>query len=555
MNRTQLEFRGAVDGEAIRTGFGLPAALALQGQTDWRGLLKIAPEPARERSLRIHSSLAGVALRLPEPLAKPAADTWPSWLELSWPAGGGALGRFALGAGVRGAFDLAPDGAGVHLARAAIAFGGAEPAYGNMQRISVGGRIPRLDLAGWQALAATDKDAEPLAASLHAARFEVGELDYLDSAFRNVALDLTAADGAWTIRVDGPENAGSIDVPAPGSAAPWEIEFARLHAEDIPGSAGEPSPGSAGDTGPGSAGDTGPGTATGTLEAGRVRVEPRDVPAIRLHAADLTWHGRHLGNVRAALVKHEDGVTLERFTAIGSTLAVSAHGEWRGTGAGVGRIEGTFDSTDVEKTLEQLGYADAISAKAGRLEFDVHWRGPPGAAALAAAAGHASVTLDKGQVIGLSPGAGRVLGLSSIAALPRRLALDFSDLTDKGLAFDTVRGSFDLRGGDAYTDDLLLKGPAAEIGLIGRIGLKSQDYDQLAVVTGNLGNSLAAPLAGTLVGGPVLGAAVLLFTQVFKQPLRGLARGYYRITGGWDNPTVERIKNADVAAATAEVPK
>jgi uncharacterized protein YhdP len=53
----------------------------------------------------------------------------------------------------------------------------------------------------------------------------------------------------------------------------------------------------------------------------------------------------------------------------------------------------------------------------------------------------------------------------------------------------------------------------------------------------------------------VVGAAVLLFTQVFKQPLKGLARGYYRITGSWDNPTVERIKSADAAAATAEAPK
>jgi len=62
------------------------------------------------------------------------------------------------------------------------------------------------------------------------------------------------------------------------------------------------------------------------------------------------------------------------------------------------------------------------------------------------------------------------------------------------------------------------------------------------------------PLAG-FVGGPVLGAAVLLFTQVFKQPLKGLARGYYRITGNWDNPVVERIKSAGAAVATAEAPK
>jgi uncharacterized protein YhdP len=115
------------------------------------------------------------------------------------------------------------------------------------------------------------------------------------------------------------------------------------------------------------------------------------------------------------------------------------------------------------------------------------------------AAGHVQLSFDKGQVTGLKPGAGRVLGLASIAALPRRLSLDFSDLTDKGLAFDTVRGDFKLHDGSAYTDNVLLKGPAAEIGLIGTVGLKNKDYDQTAVVTGNYTSSL--PVAA-LVGGP-----------------------------------------------------
>jgi uncharacterized protein YhdP len=178
--------------------------------------------------------------------------------------------------------------------------------------------------------------------------------------------------------------------------------------------------------------------------------------------------------------------------------------------------------------------------------------GAPTADALKDATGHIQVALDKGQITGLKPGAGRVVGLASVAALPRRLALDFSDLTDKGLAFDSIRGDFDLREGSAFTDNVLVKGPAAEIGLIGRVGLKNKDYDQTAVVTGNVSSSL--PLAA-FAAGPVIGGAVLLFTQVFKQPLKGLARGYYRITGNWDNPTVERIKSADAAAATAEAPK
>ncbi|WP_348240492.1 AsmA-like C-terminal region-containing protein, partial [Salmonella enterica] len=71
-----------------------------------------------------------------------------------------------------------------------------------------------------------------------------------------------------------------------------------------------------------------------------------------------------------------------------------------------------------------------------------------------------------------------MLGLFSVAALPRRLALDFSDLTDKGLSFDTIHGDFELRDGNAYTNNLLLRGPAAEIGVAGRTGLSSQDFDQ-----------------------------------------------------------------------------
>jgi uncharacterized protein YhdP len=171
---------------------------------------------------------------------------------------------------------------------------------------------------------------------------------------------------------------------------------------------------------------------------------------------------------------------------------------------------------------------------------------------LSDATGQIQLALDKGQVSGLNPGAGRLIGLTSLAALPRRLSLDFSDLTDKGFAFDTVRGDFDLRDGSAYTDDVQVVGPAADIGLVGRVGLKSRDYDQTAVVTGNVSSTL--PLAA-FVGGPVIGGAVLVAAQVFKQPLKGLARGYYRITGSWDNPTVERIKSADATAASAEAAK
>jgi uncharacterized protein (TIGR02099 family) len=532
--RTLLEFRGTLTGEGLRAAWALPAGVSFAGQTDWRGALRMDPEPNRERSLRLNSNLTGLEIKLPPPLDKPADTPMAASMDLQWPAGGGAQGRFALDSVLSGSFDLEPDLKGMKLARLALNFGAPESGSGgNAQVVNVGGSVQRLDLAGWLRLRPAEKGAKPLAEYLRAARLQVAELDYLGLAFRGLTLDLAVTPGNLRIAVSGPNVAGTIAVPlAADPSEPWNLQFARLHfdaeAED------ESQPGGA------------------AARDANAAADPRVVPALNFRAANVEWGERQIGEVRATLAKLDDGISLTQLTVTGDSFNVTAEGDWRGKDAGVGHIVGTLNSSDVQETIKELGYVPVIEAKTGRMDFDLRWLGAPTGESLAQAAGHLQFALDKGQVVGLKPGAGRVLGLTSVAALRRRLDLDFSDLTDKGLAFDTVRGDFNLRDGNGYTDNLLLKGPAAEIGLIGRVGLKSKDYDQTAVVTGSVGSSL--PLAA-LAGGPMVAGAVLVFTQVFKQELKGLARGYYRITGNWDNPVVERIKGADAAAAAAEVPK
>ena len=528
--RTQLEFRGTLNGEALRAALALPPSLSMAGTTDWRAVLKLSPEPNRERSLRVSSNLTGLQIKLPAPLDKPADAPLPSWFDMDWPGNGGAQGRLSLGSVVNGSYALEFAAGGMRLAHLALNFGSGESHSGNAQILNVGGSVARLDLAGWLKLNPADKNARPLSDYLRTAKLNVAELDYLGLAFRDVSLEFATAEDGLRVTVGGPNVAGSIMLPGADSGLPLNLQFDRLRVDVAPETAAQ---------GGGDAARSGLG-------------DPRSIPAVNFHAAQLDWGERHIGDVRATLVKLDDGISLKQLTIAGADFNVDAKGEWRGKDAGLGRIEGDLTSSDVQDTLKQLGYIPVIEAKSGRMDFDLNWLGEPTADSLSQATGHVQISLDKGQIVGLKPGAGRVLGLTSVAALRRRLALDFSDLTDKGLAFDTVRGDFDLHDGSAYTDNVLVKGPAAEIGLIGRVGLKNKDYDQTAVVTGSVGNSL--PLAA-LAGGPVVGAAVLLFTQVFKQPLKGLARGYYRITGSWDTPIVERITSADAAAASAEAPK
>jgi uncharacterized protein YhdP len=153
--------------------------------------------------------------------------------------------------------------------------------------------------------------------------------------------------------------------------------------------------------------------------------------------------------------------------------------------------------------------------------------------------GDVALRVETGSMLDVDPGAGRVVGLMSIVALPRRLALDFRDVFNKGLVFDEISGDFDLVDGNAYTDNLKLTGPGAEIGIVGRTGLRDQDYEQQAIVTAEPGNIL--PTVGGLLAGPGVGAALLIFTRIFKEPLRGIGQAAYCIKGSWDAPTVERL--------------
>jgi hypothetical protein len=149
------------------------------------------------------------------------------------------------------------------------------------------------------------------------------------------------------------------------------------------------------------------------------------------------------------------------------------------------------------------------------------------------------VRVERGTLYEVQPGAGRMFGLLSVNALPRRLSLDFSDVYRRGLAFDSISGTFRLADGHAHTDDLRLSGPAARVEIKGRAGLAALDYDQEAVVVASFASSLA--IAGTLAGGPGVGAAMLIASEILRGPLEDMARVRYRVTGSWDHPVVERV--------------
>ncbi|MEQ1581048.1 MAG: YhdP family protein [Steroidobacteraceae bacterium] len=536
----------------LKEFLGVPDVVRLNGAAAWQLRARFVPPPVRKANAAqlassappvmamtqlyvIDSDLQGLGIALPEPVQKPAASSRKLHVEVELDGGPaltirGSLGELRTVARLKRANgEWAFDRAGVRADGVAASIPGHEG-------VRIEGDVENVVLDDWLALRGSGAGAGPsggrrLGDYLKAANVRIGSFGLFGYSWTDVRGLLQATPAGWQIDVAGPDATGKLLVPYElGGTAPMTLEMERLVL-----------------------------ASKGTAAGGQSTTDPRQVPPIQAHINDFELGGRKLGNVRAQLDRVPRGLVFTNVTAQSATFSAEAKGTWLANEGPTPAarsiatdVDLTLTSTDVQTTLKALGYGDVVAGTRGLLQAKLSWAGGPDAQALGRASGTVHLEIDDGQMLDLQPGAGRMLGLLSVAALPRRLSLDFSDLTDKGLAFDAVRGDFELKQGNAYTDNLKLTGPAADIGIAGRTGLGARDYDQTAVVTGNFGATL--PVAGALAGGPVGAAAMLLFSQVFKEPLKGMTRGYYRITGNWDEPQVERVVASDAKEAAAHAP-
>jgi len=521
---------------AARLAHFLPPSVKLSGAMDWRmSTLLTSGRQQGPQVYEIDSQLRGLELDMPYPVGKGASEARPLHVDLEQ-GERQFIARASLG-NLRGLVRLLPARNGWSFDRGGIRADGLAASLPDHPGLRLEGSIDRLRLDDWFALRGTNVTSTSRSAAtgkvsdvLHAANLRVGVLQLYGYEWPDVRGIMQATDAGWRVDVTGANIEGQVVIPEDFTGAqPLTANLERFvvtRSEKQRGAADEDDD----------------------------RRDPRSWPSLRLHIGDMHIENHPIGGLDLVTTRVPNGLRIDSLTIDQDAVQAEAHGDWLiGPQGERSSLVAKITSTDVRTTLRALNYTEFLEAERAEVSAQLSWAGGFDGNLAKRASGTITVAAQSGQLLTLQPGAGRVLGLFSVAALPRRLSLDFSDLTEKGLSFDTIHGDFELREGNAYTNNLLLSGPAAEIGIAGRTGLGSQDFDQTAIVTGNLGASI--PVAGALAGGPAVGAALLLFSQVFKEPLKGIARGYYRITGTWDEPVVERVDAAEAKDASPVKPK
>ena len=488
----------------------------LQGQTAMELELRAGDDDAL--LLNVSSELDGLALDLPEPLAKPVSGAWPMTLDARL-AADGLTGRLELGQRLAARWSSTPSGW-----RLGMGFNGGDPALPDTAGLNIRGSIEKLELGDWISLLArpvSEIGQDPARADV---ALSLGELAAFGLTISELGVVAERTDQAWRLALASDDLDGAITVPMPlDSGRVVVADLRRLHLDPI-----EPQPWS-------------PELDLQPLSNQTSTQSPRGLPPLHLLIEDLRWGDLNLGRARVESHAVPDGTQFEMIDISGPDMRLFGRGRWVENDD---RIDSEFNGRVITENLggllESAGYEANVEARYAQIDAALRWPGAPIDFALSRLSGSFELDVADGEIPEARPGAGRLLGLASFSAIPRRLMLDFRDVFSSGLKFDEIDGHFDLAAGLARTSGLVIRSPAARITILGDTDMVERQYDQTIVVEPGLGATL--PVIGGLAGGPVGAAAGLVLQTILDRPLRGISEAHYAVTGSWDDPELTLIE-------------
>lgn len=493
----------------------------LEGRANWTVNLVTRPQTGLfvgedEQSatdVTLVSNLIGTHVRLPAPLGKPEDLPLPVSVTTSLPIErDGVTLRYGDILSLR--YHPMPDG----TPRGFLISGDGVPDFGQLPAngVRVEGSVGRFDIDAWDiALEELVPDDGSANSIFETVDVEVDEVILFGRRFGNVSIEGTTERRIWDLEVAGDGVDGELRLPFRlDRQNTVDAQFKRLEWPD-------------------------PIDPDNTPE-----YQPADSPTLHFYAESMRFGEAELGTVRLETYPTNQGMRVARLDALSDAMSLQASGDWNGVlGADRSRFEITIAAENLGEMLAALGFNGMVDGGQTLLSINADWLGKPTDFGLSRLGGKLDIAVGHGQFLDLEPGAGRFFGLLSLQAIPRRLILDFADVFKSGLTFDSISGSFSLDSGQAFTDDLAIKGPSADIYVHGRTGLAEQDYDQRITVVPSVGETL--PLVGALAGGgPAAAAALIVVQNVFGKQISEMTQLQYHVTGSWSDPEVEQVRTA-----------
>jgi len=571
---TQAQVLGSdwsVQGGTVAVAPGQPSELAfdLQGQITAEGLrqaqLGTVSQLAQRMSgsapvqlrlgvrggvpeVDLRSDLLGWGMDLPAPLNKAAADALPLRLRTSVERFEGARAvadrwRLQLGTGPEQIVDLdwRRDWRAQPVAVSGHAWLGAAPrepikASGRGWDASV--RLPFLDIDEWQQVLKSAQPASPSAPAgpgptapsapntaywPRQVRVDIDDLRAGRRRFGPLGLQAEHGAGEWRAQLNAKAAQGELRLRWPSAGQVAHVH-ARLSHLAVPAADAQ----------------------AAKAEVQAVVEQPTSIPSLDVVVERLSVGPLDLGRLEIEAEQQDNADQhswfLRRLRMTLPEATLNASGQWASVASVEARSTGLkfdVDIRDAGALLNRVGQPGNLDGGKGQVSGTVAWAGSPITPDVPSLSGQWTLSLKDGQILKIKPGAGRLLGVLSLQALPRLFVLDFRNAFVQGFVFDELSGTLDVAQGVATSQDLRIRSLLVDVRTQGSIDLvrREQNLDVLIVPEINLGTASLAMIAVN----PALGWSTLLAQVLMRTPLKNKVTQHMHVTGTWAEPQVTKI--------------
>ena len=280
-------------------------------------------------------------------------------------------------------------------------------------------------------------------------------------------------------------------------------------------------------------------------------LRPQNIPPFSAKVKKLEVGGMRLDNLRMMTKPIANGIAISTLSfkhryKDKAIMQTTMTGSWTKRKQDHSEIAFVTQSNDFGRLLRRWQYSTGLRETEGRVRGQLAWDAPIHQFDIAKAKGNVRLSLKNGRIRTIEPGVGKLLGVLNLSAIVSRFKLDFKNVFRSGLTFKRFKGTLQFKGGNMYTDDLIVKGGELGLALHGRTGIVAQDYEQQLDVVPNFSSSI--PLATALLGGPIAGAVALLIDKTTDagEQINKAVTLRYTITGSWDDPQIKFVKAPQV---------
>lgn len=524
-----IQLAGQVDVGDLERWLALPVLKLASGKTAVTGELYWG---SRHSGLTLQTALDGIAVDAPPPFAKQAGQS--RQLTVSLPFSGESNELVVA----------TDDGLTLSLRRGKETFDAGLLSFGMADKkyiegtLLVNGNVLAVDVGQWlavlrhyQALSPDNEAAErqrglePVLDGLNIRQLQAG-----DYRLENANLSAMQDPSGWLLQLRHSTLAGALLVR--DDDLPWEADIEHIDLTLLTRSV---------------ANGNGMGASAAAAGTG-------SLPALAVSVRELRLDGESYGQWQFDWRPQQQGALLDNIQGFSRELRFgpqqtgeSCRLQWQAGEQPVTAFRCQVTTDNAAAALQQWGYRQEVNSKHVTVNLDSHWPGGPGDFTLADSHTRFQLDMGKGNFADLS-GSGtdalKALSVLNISSVLRRIQLDFSDLTNDGLAFDSVHGTGVIDQGRLTAEQpFVIKGAASQIRLAGMADLLNESLDMTMTVSLPLASNL--PWVVALAAGLPAAAGVYIVSKFVEKQVDKISSVVYNVKGDFDEPTIRFRKLFD----------